>query len=75
MTAKRSVLMGIDVGSSDCKVLVVDGQGRVVAHSRQPYPTHVPCPGWAEQSPEDWYQATCRAVRTCLHLYTENNND
>jgi sugar (pentulose or hexulose) kinase len=52
--------MGIDVGSSNCKVLVVDRQGRVVAY--------IPRPGWAGQSPEDGY------LTTCLHLNMESNN-
>ncbi|MFN8451545.1 MAG: FGGY family carbohydrate kinase [Anaerolineae bacterium] len=59
-------LMGIDVGSSDCKVMVTTTEGQVVASSVQSYPTHYPRPGWAEQNPEDWYQAACAAVRGCL---------
>jgi xylulokinase len=59
-------LMGVDIGSSDCKVMVIDAQGQVIASSAQSYPTFYPRFGWAEQNPEDWYQAVCRAIRACL---------
>ncbi len=59
-------LMGVDVGSSDCKVMVVDHHGAVVRSARQTYPTQLPRPGWAQQNPEDWYQAACRTIRACL---------
>jgi xylulokinase len=59
-------LLGVDVGSSDCKVTLIDAQGRVVASSAQPYPTHYPRLGWAEQDPQDWYDAACHAIRSAL---------
>ncbi len=59
-------LMGVDVGSSDCKVVVVDQYGAVVRSARQMYPTQYPRPGWAEQNPEDWYQAACSTIGACL---------
>lgn len=59
-------LIGIDVGTSGCKVTVIDRRGTVVATASQSYPTRYPRPGWAEQDPQDWYWAACRAVRACL---------
>lgn len=59
-------LIGIDVGSSDCKVVIIDTDGHVMASARQSYPTHHPQLGWVEQHPHDWYDAACHAVRTCL---------
>ncbi|MCC6804869.1 MAG: carbohydrate kinase, partial [Anaerolineae bacterium] len=66
-------LMGIDVGSSDCKVMVIALDGRVVASASHAYRTHYPQPGWAEQSPEDWYQAACTAIRGCLTTVDARN--
>jgi xylulokinase len=58
--------MGVDVGSSDCKVMVIDQHGAIVRFARQTYPTQYPRPGWAEQQPEDWYQTACSTIRACL---------
>jgi xylulokinase len=60
------LLLGIDVGSSDCKAMLVTPQGEVVARAVQPYPTQYPRTGWAEQNPEDWYEAACTTIRACL---------
>lgn len=59
-------LLGVDVGSTDCKALLLDEQGNVISSAVRPYPTHYPRPNWAEQNAEDWYGAACAAVRACL---------
>jgi xylulokinase len=59
-------LIGVDVGSTDCKAVLIDTSGNVKGRSRVPYPTYRPQPGWAEQDPEDWYRAACAAIRACL---------
>lgn len=55
--------IGIDLGTSACKVVAVDGTGVVVRHSTRDYPLDVPHAGWAEQDPGDWWRATDEAVR------------
>jgi xylulokinase len=55
-----------DLGSGGCKTVVVDAQGRVIAAAQREYPTSYPHPGWAEQDPDDWYQAFAETVRTVL---------
>jgi len=55
-------LLGIDVGTSGCKVLVIDGTGCVLAQAAEKYPISHPQPTWSEQNPEDWWQA----VQKCL---------
>jgi len=54
--------MGIDVGTSGLKALVVDEQGRVVASALVEYGMETPRPGWAEQDPEQWWQALKKAA-------------
>lgn len=54
-------LLGLDVGTSGAKGLVVDGSGAVLAEAERAYPLSTPRPGWAEQDPEDWW-AACSAV-------------
>lgn len=62
-------LIGVDAGSSGCKVTAITTQGQVRASSKTyPYPIRYPKPGWAEQNPEEWYQAACQAMQACLAL-------
>ncbi|OCW60848.1 xylulose kinase [Trueperella bernardiae] len=50
-------LMGIDFGTESCRVGIFDTVGSPVAFAATPYTTTHPHPGWAEQSPDDWWQA------------------
>lgn len=58
----KPYLMGIDVGTSACKVAVFAGDGRVAASASAGYPVYYPAPGYAEQNPKAWWQAVCRAI-------------
>lgn len=58
--------LGIDLGTSAVKVLVLDGGGAALARVSRTYPTHAPRPGWAEQSPDDWWTAVCEATREAI---------
>jgi len=55
--------MGIDVGTSGLKALVVDENGRVIASSLVEYGMDTPKPGWAEQDPAQWWKALLHAVQ------------
>ena len=59
--------LGIDVGTTAVKALVVDEQGTVVGEAESPLEVSVPRPGWAEQHPSDWWQGTVNAVRTACN--------
>ena len=48
----KSYLLGIDIGTSACKVAVFDKEGKVLAASNGDYPVYYPQEGWAEQNPE-----------------------
>lgn len=60
------VLLGIDLGTSACKTALFDLDGHVLAQENESYPVYYPHPGWAEQEPEEWWQAICKAVRRML---------
>lgn len=62
----RQVVLGIDLGTSSCKVVLVTGAGAVLGDAREAYPTAAPGPAWAEQHPADWVQAVTTAVRRVL---------
>lgn len=55
-------VLSVDLGTSALKAALIDGEGRVLAHTRQAYPTHTPHPGWSEQNPQDWLAAYARAL-------------
>ena len=55
--------LGIDVGTTAVKALVVDEDGVVVGEAESPLGVSVPGPGWAEQDPRDWWAGTVNAVR------------
>jgi xylulokinase len=59
-------LLGIDVGTSGCKALLVEQSGKVAARATAEYPIHSPRPLWTEQDPEDWWRATVSSIRDAL---------
>lgn len=56
-------LLGIDLGTSSVKALLTSAGGRILGSGSMTYAIDRPQPGWAEQSPETWWQATVQAVR------------
>ena len=59
-------LIGLDVGTSGAKCIMIDEAGKVIASSTQEYPLYTPRPGWAEQNPEDWWQGVVAGLRAIL---------
>lgn len=59
-------LLGIDIGTSACKIAVFDENGKVLAQSSKPYPVYYPQSGWAEQNAEEWWDAICSGIREVL---------
>jgi xylulokinase len=64
--ATAPALLGLDLGSSSLKALLLDLDGRVLAERSAGYPTRSPAPGWAEQDPDDWWAAAGAATRAAL---------
>lgn len=62
----QPLLMGIDIGTSACKAALFTPDGAVCAQASGEYTVHYPQPGWAEQNPDDWWDAVCKATRTML---------
>src|SRR2546426_12386788 len=57
------MFLGIDLGTSSLKALVLDVDGSIVGTGSASYPVTTPQPGWAEADPQAWWQATRTAVR------------
>jgi xylulokinase len=60
------LFLGIDLGTSGTKAVLVDERGRAIASATAEHPISTPHPGWSEQAPEDWWRSTIAAVRAVL---------
>ena len=58
--------VGIDVGTSGVKAVLVDSSGTVVAAKTTPLTLQTPQPGWAEQDPAAWWSAASASVKSIL---------
>ncbi len=56
-------LVGVDIGTAGTKTVLFDVQGRTLKSSMVEYPLYQPQNGWAEQNPEDWWQAVVKTLR------------
>lgn len=54
--------IGIDLGTSACKLLLVDDAGNVVKTVSKEYPLYFPRSGWSEQNPQDWWTASAEGI-------------
>lgn len=59
-------LLGIDIGTSACKVAIFEKNGKVLAQSNQSYQLYYPHPGWVEQDADEWWSAICDGIRDVL---------
>lgn len=55
--------IGVDLGTSAVKLLLMDSEGRIRNIVSREYPLYFPQPGWSEQNPEDWYTQTIEGIR------------
>ena len=64
---RREGLLGIDVGTSSSKGVLVDDDGRVLASTVRPHITSLPRPGWAEHDPDAvWWRDFCSISRSLV---------
>jgi len=58
--------IGIDLGTSAVKLLLMNGEGKIQRIVSKEYPLYFPHPGWSEQKPEDWYEQTIAGLKELL---------
>lgn len=58
--------IGIDLGTSAVKLLLMDQDGKIIKITSRDYPIIFPKIGWAEQNPEDWYEQTMDGLKELL---------
>lgn len=62
------VWLGIDVGTTGTRALLVSARGHVIGATTEPHaPIRIEHPQWAEQDPEDWWRAAQIAIRRVIH--------
>jgi len=59
-------ILGIDIGTTGARALLVSDNGHVTASASAEYPLLIPRPNWAEQEPQAWWGSTVSAIRNCL---------
>lgn len=55
--------IGLDIGTSGVKALLITEQGNILSSATEEYPLYAPFPLWSEQDPEDWWQASIKVLR------------
>ena len=56
-------LIGVDLGTSATKTIMMNEKGEIVASASYAYPLYEPANGWAEQDPHDWKEAVLTTIR------------
>lgn len=62
----KSLILAHDLGTTGNKATLYDAEGELVASSFYPYPTYYPKVNWAEQNPNDWWEAVCSSTQKLL---------
>ena len=55
--------IGVDLGTSAVKLLLMDGSGKIMNIVSREYPLSFPHPGWSEQKPEDWWEQSKEGIK------------
>ncbi len=70
-----TLLLGIDIGTSGCKIALFSEHGQLTCENTVAYPVYYPNPGYVEQNPEDWWEAVCRGTRALIETHHINPAD
>ena len=63
---KNMLFIGVDLGTSAVKLLLMDENGKIKKTVSREYPLYFPHPGWSEQKPEDWYIQSMDGLKELL---------
>lgn len=66
MADKERYILAHDIGTSSDKAVLVSFDGVVIETSTEPYPTLYPQPSWAEQDPNDYWNAVCKTSKDII---------
>lgn len=60
------LFIGVDLGTSAVKLLLMDEEGKICKIVSREYPLYFPHPGWSEQNPEDWFTQSIEGIRELI---------
>ena len=60
---QKNLRVGIDLGTSAVKLLLMDQGGTIHKIVSKEYPLYFPHPGWSEQNPQDWFEKTMEGMK------------
>ncbi|MDK2878003.1 MAG: gluconokinase [Thermoanaerobacteraceae bacterium] len=63
---KDVYFMGVDIGTTGCRAVIFNTDGRVISIASEEYPIEQPQPGWAEQDPRLVFNAVCSSIKKCV---------
>ena len=55
--------IGVDLGTSAVKLLLMDEEGKIRNIVSKEYPLFFPHPGWSEQRPQDWFEQSMEGIQ------------
>ena len=59
-------IMAVDQGTTSSRAILFDRHGRIAGMAQKELSNNYPHPGWAEQNPDEWWDAVCRAIPEVL---------
>ena len=68
-------LIGFDVGTTSTRCILIDTSGKLVASATKEYPLETPKPGWAQQDPDHWWEASVHTIKEVLLKSNVNPGD
>jgi len=68
---RDQLLIGLDIGTTGVKGLLVSLDGKILGRSFAEYPLYTPYPGWSEQNPEDWWNAAVKVLRELVSMASD----
>ena len=66
------LFVGVDLGTSAVKLLLMDENGKIKNIVSKEYPLYFPHPGWAEQKPEDWFAQSMEGLKELLEGFDKD---
>lgn len=64
-------VMGLDIGTSGCKILILDESGKILVSAVEEYPLYSPQAGWSEQDPEDWWNGVLKGIKSTMAKFAD----
>ncbi len=68
-------LIGFDIGTTSTRCILIDADGKLIASATSDYPMDTPRPGWAEQDPDNWWEAAVITIKEVIEKSKINPSD